>query len=79
VYSEDIFNNPSVINLVNFTYFNNFSSLEALEENYENLKNLKSLYSMGDKNLILPSFNFVLPSSFTQVLDAFRPDFDENN
>ena len=27
----------------------------------------------------MPSFNYVLPSSFTQVLDAFRSDFDENN
>jgi hypothetical protein len=79
LYSEDVFSNPGLINLVNYTYFNNFSSVESLEESYENLKNLKSLYSMGDKNLMLSSFNFILPSSFTQVLDSFRPDFDENN
>jgi hypothetical protein len=37
------------------------------------------LYFLGNKNLVLNSFNCTLPTSFTQVLDAFRPDFDENN
>ena len=79
LYSEDVFNNPSKINLSNFNYFNNDSSLESLEDNYENLKNLKFLYHMGNKNVVLPSFNYVLPAPYTQVLDSFRPDFDENN
>jgi hypothetical protein len=79
LYSEDVFTNPSKINLSNFNYFNNDSSLESLEDNYENLKNLKFLYHLGNKNVVLPSFNYILPASYTQVLDSFRPDFDENN
>jgi hypothetical protein len=79
VSSENFFVNPANTNLLNFNYFNNDSSLEATEESYENLKNLQTLYFAGNKNIILPSFNFFLPTSFTQVLDAFRPDFDENN
>ena len=79
LYSEDVFTNPSKVNLSNFNYFNNDASLESLEDNYENLKNLKFLYHLGGKNVVLPSFNYVLPASYTQVLDSFRPDFDENN
>ena len=79
LYSEDFFTNPANINLANFNYFNNDSSLESLEDNYENLKNLKFIYFLGSKNTVLSSFNYFLPSSFSQVLDAFRPDFDENN
>jgi hypothetical protein len=79
VTSEFYFLNPSRINLLNFNYFNNDTSLETAEESYENLKNLQFLYFSGSKNLILNSFNYVLPSSFTNVLDSFRPDFDENN
>jgi hypothetical protein len=79
VSSENAFINPANVNLVNFNYFNNESSLESIEDNYENLKNLQFLYFVGSKNVVLPSLNFVLPSPFTQVLDAFRPDFDENN
>jgi hypothetical protein len=79
VSSENFFSNPASTNLLNFNFFNNDSSIEATEESYENLKNLQFLYFSGSKNVVLPSFNFVLPTSFTQVLDSFRPDFDENN
>ena len=79
IYSEDVFTNPANVNLTNFNYFNNDSSLESLEDNYENLKNLQFVYFLGSKNTVLPTFNHILPSPFTQVLDSFRPDFDENN
>jgi hypothetical protein len=79
VSSENLFINPANTNLLNFNYFNNDSSVESTEESYENLKNLQFLYFSGTKNVVLPSFNFLLPTSFTQVLDSFRPDFDENN
>jgi hypothetical protein len=79
VSSENLFINPANTNLLNFNYFNNDSSIESTEESYENLKNLQFLYFSGTKNVVLPSFNFLLPTSFTQVLDSFRPDFDENN
>ena len=79
VSSELAFLNPSKLNLINFNYFNNDVSLDATEESYENMKNIQSLYFLGNKNVVLQSFNYFLPSPFTQVLDAFRPDFDENN
>jgi hypothetical protein len=79
VSSENVFIDPANVTLVNFNYFNNDASLESTEDNYENLKNLQFLYFAGSKNVVLPSLNFFIPSSFTLVLDAFRPDFDENN
>jgi len=79
VYSEETFNKPANINLLNFNYFNNDFSGDNFEDNYENIKNSKLLYFFNNKNALLPSTNYVFPSSFTRVLDAFRPDFDENN
>ena len=79
MYSEDVFLSPSKTNLLNFDYFSNESSFDTLDDNYENIKNIKFLYSKLNKNIILPSLNYVTPTSFSQVLDAFRPDFDENN
>jgi hypothetical protein len=79
MYSEDVFLNPSKTNLLNFDYFSNESSFDTLDDNYENIKNTKLLYFKLNKNIILPSLNYFTPVSFSQVLDSFRPDFDENN
>lgn len=79
IHSEFTFANPASLNLVNFTYFNNAFLFDGLDDNYQNIKNIKLVHSYGSKNTVMPSFNYVLPSSFTQVLDAFRSDFDENN
>jgi heme/copper-type cytochrome/quinol oxidase subunit 2 len=79
IHSECTFSNPSNLNLVNFNHFNNAFLFDGLDDNYQNVKNIKLVHSYGNKNTVMPSFNYVLPSSFTQVLDAFRSDFDENN
>jgi hypothetical protein len=79
MYSEDIFLNPSKTNLQNFNYFSNESSFDNLDDNYENIKNFELLHFKLNRNVIFPSLNFATPTSFSQVLDAFRPDFDENN
>jgi hypothetical protein len=79
MYSEDVFLNPSKTNLQNFNYFSNESSFDNLEDSYENIKNFEFLYFKLNRNVTLPSLNFIAPTSFSQVLDAFRPDFDENN
>jgi hypothetical protein len=79
MYSEDVFLSPSKTNLLNFDYFSNEYSFDTLDDNYENIKNIKFLYFKLNKNIILPSLNYVTPTSFSQVLDSFRPDFDENN
>jgi hypothetical protein len=60
-------------------HFNVNSTLDNLEDNYENIKNTQLVFLKGGKNSIFQSFNYILPLPFTQVLDSFRPDFDENN
>jgi heme/copper-type cytochrome/quinol oxidase subunit 2 len=79
IYSEEIVSKPSNINLLNFNYFSNDALVDNLEDSYENIKNFKLLYFFNNKNTILPSTVYLTPTSFTKVLDAFRPDFDENN
>jgi hypothetical protein len=79
MYSEDVFLSPSKTNLLNFDYFSNESSFDTLDDNYENIKNIKLLYFKLNKSITLQALNYVTPISFSQVLDSFRPDFDENN
>jgi hypothetical protein len=79
MYSEDVFLSPSIHNLLNFDYFSNESSFDTLDDNYENIKNIKLLYFKLNKSITLQALNYVTPISFSQVLDSFRPDFDENN
>jgi hypothetical protein len=79
LYADDYFLNPSQINLSNFDYYNNLSSVEVLEESYDNIKNLKLIYNTFNKNSLLNLTNFVLPSTYTSVLDSFRPSSEENN
>jgi hypothetical protein len=64
---------------MNLNVYNNESLFETAEDNYENLKNIKFLYAMNYQNPSLQSFKYVLPVSYTTVLDAFRANYDEYN
>lgn len=79
LYTDDIFINPKLVNLSNLIHFNVNSTIDNLEDNYENVKSTQLVFFKGGKNSIFQSFNYILPLPLTQVLDSFRPDFDENN
>jgi hypothetical protein len=79
LHSEDLFYNPSGFNMLNFNIYNNESLFDVSDDSYENLKNFKTLYSQDYQNISLKSYKYVLPTTYTTVLDSFRADYDDYN
>jgi hypothetical protein len=79
VYSEELFNKPSILNTKNFISFNNELNLDSLENNYELLKNIKLLYNTSYQNVNLNTTDFLPPIIYSSVINAFRADFDEGS
>ena len=46
---------------------------------FENLKNFQLLYTSSYQNASLKSYKYLLPTTYTTVLDAFRADYDDYN
>jgi hypothetical protein len=79
LYSEDLFSNPATSNMLNFNVYNNEVLFDTSDDSYENLKNFQTLYSPSHQNVILQSYKYVLPTTYTTVLDSFRADYDDYN
>jgi hypothetical protein len=79
LYSEDLFSNPTNSNMLNFNIYNNEMLFDSSDDSYENLKNFQILYSPNHQNVILQSYKYLLPTTYTNILDSFRADYDDHN
>jgi hypothetical protein len=79
LYSEDLFSNPTNFNMLNFNMYNNEMLFDSSDDSYENLKNFQVLYAPNHQNVILQSYKYLVPTTYTTVLDAFRADYDDYN
>jgi hypothetical protein len=77
IYSEELSITPTNSNLINFNIYNNESLFETVEDSYENLKNFKYIYTLNSQNILLNSFKYIPPTTYTTILDAFRANYDE--
>jgi hypothetical protein len=77
ILSEDGLLNLNLLTLKNFEPFNNEVTLDTTDDSYENLKYLTNIYSNNYKNVLFTATNNTLPTAYTQILDSFRPDFEE--
>ena len=77
IFTEDSVPNSLLLNLKNFYPFSNETSLDSIEDSYENLKYINHLHYLTYKNLLNSNSDRVQPLSYTQVLDSFRPDYEE--
>jgi hypothetical protein len=77
IYSEEQLVSPASTNLLNFSLYNNEGLFETVEDSYENLKNLKHVYTLNSQNVALNSFKYISPTTYTNVLDSFRANYDE--
>jgi hypothetical protein len=77
IYSEELLTSPVGVNLLNFSVYNNEGLLETVEDSYENLKNFKYIYALNSQNVLLNAFKYISPTTYTNVLDAFRANYDE--
>jgi hypothetical protein len=78
VYSEEGFNNLLLLNSKNFDFLNNEQQVEISDDFYRNAKPLNYLLYLNSKNLISLNLNQIMSPSYTQILDSFRPNYEEN-
>jgi hypothetical protein len=78
LFSEEFFNNTSLLNLKNFAIYNNEVNVDNIDESYSNNKNLNYLHYLNYLNTYNVSSKSNYPISYTQVLNSFRADLSEN-
>lgn len=79
LFSEEAVLDPSLLNLTNFFNFSNETAIDSCEDSYENFKYINYIYHLNYKTLIQLKSSSVFPISYTQVLDNFRADYEENS
>jgi hypothetical protein len=79
IFTEDAVPNTRLLSTKNFYLFPNEVSIDSLDDTYMNTKYLNYLYAMNYKTVLAMNLNAVSPLSYTQVLDSFRADYDENS
>jgi|TARA_B110000305_G_C19288209_1_gene562804 hypothetical protein len=78
LFSEEFFNNTSLLNLKNFSIYSNEVNVDDIDESYVNNKNLNYLHYLNYLNTYNVSSKSNYPISYTQVLNSFRADLSDN-
>lgn len=80
--SLPIFNEDPIVDslLVSPKYLNNFGNelnIDLVEDVYDSLKFTNYVHHLNFKNIVNIDKNILNPISYTQVLDNFRADYDD--
>jgi hypothetical protein len=79
IFSEESIISPSLLTHMNFFNFSNETNLDSLEDSYENLKYINYIHYLNYKNLLQVKTSTIYPLSYTQIIDNFRADYEENS
>ena len=77
IFTEDSLPNSMLLNLKNFYPFSSETSVDSIEDSYENLKYVNYVHYLTYKNLLNTNSVKIQPLSYTQIIDNFRPDYEE--
>jgi hypothetical protein len=77
IFTEDAVPNSLLLNLKNFYPFSSETAVDSIEDSYENLKYVNYVHYLTYKNLLNTNAVTIQPLSYTQVIDNFRPDYEE--
>lgn len=77
IFTEDSLPNSLLLNLKNFYPFSSETAVDSIEDSYENLKYVNYVHYLTYKNLLNTNSSKIQPLSYTQVIDNFRPDYEE--
>lgn len=77
VFSEEYVSNPTLLNMNNFSNFINETEFDNIDDSYENTKQVNYTHNSYYLNNLVTHFNYIYPSSYTQVLNAFRSGGEE--
>jgi hypothetical protein len=79
IFTEDSVMDPSLLNLANFFNFSNETTVDSFDDSYENLKYINFIYHLNYKNLTSVNASAAYPLSYTQIIDNFRADYEDNS
>lgn len=77
IFTEDSLPNSMLLNLKNFYPFSSETSVDSIEDSYENLKYINYVHYLTYKNILNSNSIRIQPLSYTQIIDNFRPDYEE--
>jgi hypothetical protein len=78
IFTEDTTVDTSLLSTKNFDNFGNEITLDTLDDSYESSKNLNYTQYNNFKSNIATNTNLISTISYTQVMDNFRADYEEN-
>jgi hypothetical protein len=78
LFSEEALVDSGLLNLKNFQPFSDETTFDAMEEPLDSLKSTAQLHLTNRKGLLSKNLNFTQPLPYTQVMDTFRPNYEDN-
>lgn len=79
LFSEEALVDSNLLSLKNFHPFSTEVVLDTMEDPFDLLKSIKHLYLANSKALLSKNLNFTQPLPYTQVMDIFRADYEDNS
>ena len=79
LFNEDYVTNPTLLNLNKFGNFINETDFDNIDDSYNNSKQVNYTHNNYYLNNLSTHLNYVYPSSYTQVLNAFQSGLDETS
>jgi len=79
IFSEDAVPNTNLTSLKNFKSFGFEPTVDAIDDSYESFKYLNYLHHLNYLTTLNFNTSYVQPLAYSQVLNMFRPDYDENS
>jgi|TARA_B110000459_G_C16554719_1_gene468481 hypothetical protein len=79
IFTEEAVMDPSLLSLSNFFNFSNETTVDSLEDSYENFKYINYIYHLNYTTLTQAATSAVHPLSYTQIIDNFRADYEDNS
>jgi hypothetical protein len=77
IQSENFFTKLELLNFKDYRIITRVLGSDFFEEVFENYKYTKMNQNLNILNSLSTDINFITPISYTQVIDTFRPDYDE--
>jgi hypothetical protein len=78
LFSEEALVDSGLLNLKNFQPFSDETTFDAMEEPLDSLKSTAQLHLNNLKGLLSKNLNFTQPLPYTQVMDTFRANYEDN-
>jgi hypothetical protein len=78
LFNEDLYTDSKLLTINNFSIYDNEQEVDALDDSYIGIKFLNYIHHLNYSNILNSNLNNNSPLSYTQVLNMFRANYEEN-